>query len=116
MKVTISTIIGIVTCLILITGAIIGIDKYFAKTDDVEKNDQLIIERLDLSITEQEIYKEQQKIQEVEEWRRFEQREVKPDLTPIEEKTLKERQERLEDLKNKREETLKRYNELKSKK
>jgi len=111
----IKTIIAVVLAFIAIVGAIIGVDKYFAKDEEVKKNDNLIIERLDMSIIDHRIYEQEQQIQKIENWKRFEQRVEEPELTPFEKDFLKDVQEKLKELKVRKEEGLKRYNELKKK-
>ena len=119
MKIKWGAITAVVTCVILSITAVIGVNNYFAKAEEVEKNDsvikeemerndQLIIERLDISIADQQIYQHEQKIQRFEDLER-----TNHELTPIEQDIKEEIGEELQEIKKRRDESYKRYNELK---
>lgn len=102
-------------------GTIVGIDHYFAKTEDIkqlEKNhielraeDQLNKERLDISITDDQIFQQEQHIQQMENSRVFEQRVEIPELTPMEKEAIDKSEKRLKVLEAEKKEKIKRYAE-----
>ncbi len=126
--------ISIVLCIIISTGAIflgaVSVVNYFAKTEDivelkkedkslgeeVRKNDRLLHERMSISFEEDKINYEQQQIQQISNYRFFEQREEPKELTLIEKEALEKSQEKLKELKKKREEMIERYEEMKREK
>ena len=63
---------GIIIAAITIIGAVIGFDRYYAKSSDVKTvveemavSDELVQERLDISITDDQIFQQQQQIQQM---------------------------------------------------
>ncbi len=109
---------------ITIGGTIIGVDHYFAKTSDIQllekshaklrAEDSLNGERIDLAITDDQIFQQEQHIQQMKNLRYFEQRAEIPELTPMEKASLVEEEKRLEDLRIKKFEKIKRYEEQRS--
>jgi len=104
-------------------GVVLTVDRYFAKSGDVEKavevlktSDELIEERLDISIIDDQIAQQQNYIQRMEDWNVFEQKAQEPQLTQLEEETLEKAKERLEELKKKKEQREKQYQEMRTKK
>ncbi len=101
-------------------GAIIVIEKYFAKTDEVdtvvnklEETDELINERVDLSIMNDHINREEQNIQRMKDLRMYEQRTIEPDLSLIEKEVLEKAENRLVKLRKVREGKIKIYEQRK---
>lgn len=113
----------IVVAVVTILGAIFAVDKYFAKSEMVNtlsdelkqrydalvKKDVLINERVDISIIDDQIFQQEQTIQKIEDWQRFEQRAVEPELTPIERETLDKAKTRLETLRTRKEDKIRQY-------
>ena len=120
-------VIGIVIGIATIVGIIVGIDKYFAKSEEVkttvkiieeehkalEERDVLVQERLDISITDDQIFQQQQHIQQMKNYHIFEQKAQIPEMTPMEKEAIKNAEERLEELKKQKEEKIKRYEQMK---
>lgn len=119
-KLLVYVIIGGIT----IGGTIIGVDHYFAKTSDIQSlekshaelraEDSLNGERLDLAITDDQIFQQEQHIQQMKNLRVFEQRVEIPELTPMEKAALEKGEGRLEDLKIIKMDKIKRYEEQRS--
>ena len=107
----IKTILYVVLAGIAIVGAIIGVNNYFAKTEDIEIKHQLIDERLDIAIIDDQIFQQEQQIQRIENFRMFEQKTVEPELTLIEKEVIEKNRERLVELKDKKADKIKRYEE-----
>ncbi len=107
----IKTILYIIIAGIAIIGAIIGVNNYFAKTEDIEAKHQLIDERLDIAIIDDQIFQQEQQIQRIENFRMFEQKTIEPELTLIEKEVIEKNRERLKELKDKKAEKIKRYEE-----
>ena len=104
-------------------GVVLTVDRHFAKSDDVQKtvkslegSDQLIEERLDLSIIDDQIHLQEQQIQRIEDWRVFEQKTESPELTPAEKEIVEKAKEDLDELKKKKDERRKQYEEMRKKK
>ena len=76
---------------------------------ELKSSDNLISQRLELSIIDDQIFQQEQTIQRIEDWQRFEQRKIEPELTPIEKDTLIKAKKRLKILENKKEEKIKQY-------
>lgn len=126
----ISIFLGILVSIGAIFLGIVSISNYFAKTKDIEelkgnnqslkeevrRNDQLLHERMSISFQEDKIDYEERQIQQISNYRFFEQREEPKELTPIEKETLEKSQEKRKELKKKREEMIKRYEERKREK
>lgn len=105
---------------ITIIGAVITVDKYFAKSGDVEitvkdleVKDELVQERLDIAITDDQIFQQEQHIQQMTNYHIFEQKPDIPEMTPMEKEALKKAGERLEMLKGVKAEKIKKYEKLK---
>ena len=106
----------IIVSFIAIVSALLGINSYFAKesevktvTTELKKNDQLLSERLDIAIIEDEIDYKQRQIQRIEDWRRIEQKTEQPELTPIEKEVLEKTKTELSELEKERNEKKKAY-------
>ena len=108
---TISIIVSIIVASFAIIAGIISFEKYFAKSEEVkediklvnekfEENDQLLSERLDISIINDDIRYEQQQIQRVKIGGKIEKRELtdtEKEMVKIKEQELSRlRAERLE--------------------
>ena len=120
---------GLIIAGATIIGIILGVDSYFAKSKDVntqvkfieedhkrlESKDKLAQERLDISISDDRIFQQQQHIQQLENHRIFEQRKEVPELTSMEKEAMKKAKERLDNLKKDREEKIKRYEQMRAK-
>lgn len=111
-------ILGVVTSLIMIFGVIYALSNYFAKTEDVEmavnkleENDELIHERVDISIIDDQIFHQEQQIYRIKDINAFERSE-KP-MTPFQKESLERQEKRLEDLEKKRERKIKMYEQRK---
>ena len=109
-------VIYIILGSIAIGSAFFGVEKYFAKEGEVkvtvsqlEQSDQSLSERLEISIIDDQIFQQEQTIQRIEDWKRFEQRTVEPELTPIEKDTLLKAKKRLEELENRKVNKIKKY-------
>jgi len=101
---------------ITIGGTLFTVEKYFAKTSEVkstifksEEGDISLSERLEISIIDDQIFQQEQAVQRIEDFNRFEQRTVQPELTIIEKETLKKTKKRLEELKIRRAEKIKHF-------
>lgn len=124
-KIVIAIVIGLIT----ISGAIIGFENYFAKDAEVkedvqavkedvkeevkvrEENDELINERVDLAISDDRVFQQEQQIQQMENYQIFEQRSAPVDPTPMEKEALKQAGVRLGALKAQRAKKVRRYEE-----
>jgi len=109
-------ILYVIIALITIGGSAFAIEKYFAKESqvqaavaDLKSSDASLSDRIELSIIDDQIFQQEQTIQRIEDWRRFEQRKEEPELTLIEKDTLKKAKKRLTDLEKRKEEKIKRY-------
>ena len=109
-------IVYIILAIIGIGSALFGIEAYFAKEKDVNEvvkslkdTEKSLTERVEMGIIDDQIFQQEQTIQRIEDWQRFEQRSIEPELTPIEEETLVKARERLNLLKNRKEEKLQHY-------
>ena len=123
----IKIIIAIVVAVITMIGTILTIDKYFAKTEEVKKavekidkehaeledQDRLVQERLDISITDDQIFQQQQQILQMKNYYIFEQKKDIPEMTPMEIEAIKNAEERLEKLEKVKVEKIKRYEQMK---
>ena len=119
-------IAGIIIAIATIVGIILGVDRYFAKSGDVavqvkemeedhrklEIKDELVQERLDISISDDHIFQQQQHIQQLKNHHIFEQRKEIPKLTSMEKEAMKNAIERLEKLKKARGNKIKRYEQM----
>jgi len=107
-------ILGVITSIIFLIGIVIVVESYFAKNEDVEtvvekleKNDELIHQRLDLGIIDDQIFQQEQQIYRIKDLTSIE-RKVKP-MTPVEKEVLDKNEKRLEELKQRREKKIERY-------
>lgn len=101
---------------IIIGTTLFGIDRHYAKTSAVEvavikseNGDKSLQELVDITIKNSEVFQQEQTIQRIEDWKRYEQRKEEPVLTPIEKETLEKAKKRLAELKSSREEQIKHY-------
>jgi hypothetical protein len=122
-------IIGITIAATTIVGIILGVDRYFAKSADVntkviameedhkklEIKDELAQERLDISISDDHIFQQQQHIQQMKNYSIFEQRKEIPELTSMEKEAMKNAEERLDKLKKEKKDKIKRYEQMRIK-
>jgi hypothetical protein len=106
-------IVYIVLAAITMLGAIFGVERYFAKESEVQaavselqKSDNSLSQRVEIAIIDDQIFQQEQTIQRFEDWQRFEQRKVEPELTPIEKETLAKAKDRLEKLEQRKEEKI----------
>ena len=120
-------IIVIVLAAITIIGTVLTVDKYFAKTEDIETHvktiekehlklesrDELVQERLDISITDDQIFQQQQQIQQMVNYHIFEPKSQITEMTPMEKEAMKNAEDRLDNLKVKKAAKIKRYEEMK---
>lgn len=113
-------IVGLLIAVITIIGTVLTVDKYFAKAGDVEKEHKvleskgdLVQERLDISITDDQIFQQQQHIQQMRNLRVFEVRSSLPELTPMEKEAMESAEGRLDELKVKKATKIKRYEAIK---
>jgi hypothetical protein len=120
-------VVGLIIAAATIIGIILGVDGYFAKSGDVavqvkaieeehkglETRDELVQERLDISISDDHIFQQQQHIQQLKNLNIFEQRKKISKLTAMEAEALKNAEERLEKLKKDKSLKIIRYEELK---
>ncbi len=112
-------IAGIIIALATIAGIVLGVDRYFAKSGEAEKDhkkleikDELVQERLDISISDDHIFQQQQHIQQLENHHIFQQRKEIPELTSMEKKAMENARERLEKLQKEKESKIKRYEQM----
>ena len=109
----IKTFFYIILALIAIGSAVFTlgsrVERYFAKTvvvdkniEDLKYNDQLLNERLDISIIEDDIDYQQRQIQRIEDWKRVEQKTVEPELTIVEKEVLEKAKKEIERLEKER--------------
>ncbi len=118
---TVKLICYVILAGITIGGTIVGVDHYFAKTEDLEAlkehhielrvEDELNSERLDIAITDDQIFQQEQHIQQMENLRVFEQRVEIPELTPMEKESINNSKIRLKVLKTEKVEKMKSYAE-----
>ena len=108
----IKLIVTIIIAIGALVGIVLAVDSYFAKSEDVgvaiksieaehedlEAKDELVQERLDISITDDQIFQQRQHIQQMRNYHIFEQKEEIPPLTSMEEDALKKANKRLDDL------------------
>ena len=101
---------------ITIGGTLFAVERHFAKTNELkdaivqsENGDKSLEELIDISITNSEIFRQEQIIQRIEDIKRFEQKKEEPDLTPIEKEMLSKAKKRLEKLEIRKEEKIKHY-------
>lgn len=117
-------ILGVIIALAAVITILFNAYNHFAKEEqvnekivevkkEVEKNDSLIVERLDLSIIQQQISQEEEKRHNIRQEQRYELREVPRELTEIEKEALEEAEKNIKKLEEKEKESLKRYEELK---
>ena len=115
------TIVGIITGLITIVGAIFLIEAYFAKSGDVDEKFKevkvertLIQQRLDISISDDQVFQQQQRVKRVGDLR-YEKKER--EMTEEEEKELteliEEEKKELRKLEKRREKKIERYEQSK---
>ena len=109
------------SCCIILTIIALGtsafaIEKYFAKTSDVQaavtkldKNDQSLNQRIEIGIIDDQIFQQEQEIQRIEDWQRYAQRKEKTILTPIERDTLEKAKTRKAKLEKRKEDKIKEY-------
>ncbi len=130
----ISIVVGIILGVLSILGILFAIDGRFAKSEDItevekkvvavkeevvkvkeegEHIDELLEERIAMGAIEDQIKDEMHQLERIEDWRRFEQRTEEPELTPIEKETLDKSEKRLKELRNKKVEREKFYEQLK---
>jgi hypothetical protein len=114
----IKSIVYILIAIITIGGTAFGVEKYFAKASDVtaataklENSDKLINQRLEISIIDDQIHREQMQIQRIEDWGKIEQRTVVPKLTIIEKEVLDKAKIRLEKLEKRKVDKINQYEE-----
>lgn len=101
----IKPILYIVLAMVTLGGAIVTIDRYVAKEEDVkhlEIQDQLLAERLDIAITDDDIREAEHMVQRMEDWTKFEQKTAQPELTPMEQEALEAAKKRVGILKKER--------------
>lgn len=120
-------IIGLLVAAITIIGTVLTVDKYFAKAGDVEETvkiiekehkeleikDELVQERLDISITDDQIFQQKQQIQQMKNYHIFEQKAEIPEMTSMEKEAMKNAEIRLGELKLEKVMKIQRYQELK---
>jgi len=111
-------IVGLIIACITIGGTLFAIEKYFAKDAEVKEdvkelkeNDELITERVDIGISNDQVFYQEQQIQQMENFQIFEQRTAPVEPTPLEKEALKQAKVRLETLKGQRAQKVKRYEE-----
>jgi len=80
--------------LITLAGVVISINNYFAKTIQFEA----VEDRLDLKITDDRVFQQQQQIQQMRNYTVFQRQEAEPVLTPLEQEALKKAEIRLREL------------------
>ena len=101
----VKTIFYVILAVIAIVSALFAVERYFAKSVEVEHID----ERLDISIIDDQIFQQEQAVQRIEDFQRYEQRTVEPELTQIEKEVLKKAEDRLIELKSRKEEKINAY-------
>lgn len=114
----IKAIAGFIIASITIVGAIFAIERYFAKSEEVvslKNTDQLINERLDISIIDDQIYQLEQQISKIKDWNQFEQKAPVPELTPIEKEILDKTEQKLKELKEEKISRQKAYEDMRKK-
>ena len=116
----IKTFFYIILSLIALGGAVFGIERYFAKSQQVEKevqrlekHDKLFEERLEIGILDDRIYQQRQEVYRIRDLTSIERKER--DLTEAEKEILKKKKGELEKWETKRDEKIRYYEELKNK-
>jgi len=102
----------IILSLIALGGAVFGIERYFAKSEQIQKlkkHDKLFEERLDISILDDRIYQQGQQIIRIQDLTITERKEK--ELTNAEKEILKNKKEKLKNLKKEREQKIQYYEE-----
>lgn len=112
----IKSVVYILLAIVTIGGTAFGVEKYFAKASDVaattaklENSDKLINQRLEISIIDDQIHREQMQIQRIEDWGKIEQRTEVPKLTIIEAEVLDKAKVRLEKLEKRKVDKINQY-------
>ena len=107
-------ILGVITSIIFLVGIIVAVESYFAKNKDVEtvvekleKNDELIQQRVDISIIDDQIFQQEQQIYRIKDLTSIER--IEKPMTPVEKEILDKNKKRLEELKQRREKKIERY-------
>jgi hypothetical protein len=110
------SVVYILLAIVTIGGTAFGVEKYFAKASDVaattaklENSDKLINQRLEISIIDDQIHREQMQIQRIEDWGKIEQRTEVPKLTIIEAEVLDKAKVRLEKLEKRKVDKINQY-------
>ena len=118
----IKLIVYISLAIITFIGAVLGVNRYFAKSEDTEKTvtelikqDALVSERLDIAITDDQIFQQQQHIQQMKNYHVFEHKAQTPELTPMEQEALDGAERRLEELKKEKERKIQIYEGMRKK-
>jgi len=115
----IKTIATIILIFVTLTGTLFAVEKYFAKTSYVdtsikilENKDNKLEERLDINIIDDQIFYQQQQVYRIKDLATLERKEK--EMTHIEKELLKESQNRLEELKEKRKKKIEQYENKKN--
>ncbi|HUS49503.1 MAG TPA: hypothetical protein VMZ91_05025 [Candidatus Paceibacterota bacterium] len=115
----IKNILTIAVVIMTLAGTLFAIEKYFAKTSDVdtsikilENKDNKLEERLDINIVDDQIFYQQQQVYRIKDLATLERKEK--EMTHIEKELLKESQNRLEELKEKRKKKIEQYENKKN--
>ena len=110
----------VIIAIVTIVGTIFAVERYFAKTSAVDKqvnelknNNHLTNERLDIAITDDQIFQQEQTVQRIRDIKVFEQKKREPEMSQIEKETLKKAEDRLKELKKRKEDKLKSYEKSK---
>jgi len=109
----------VITALTVIIGGALSVNQNFAKSTDVAKlqsHDELLGERLDISIVDDQIFQVEQQIQQMQNYSIFEQRADPTPPTPMEEQALYFEQQRLEELKVEKKRRIESYEQAKQEK
>jgi hypothetical protein len=106
----IKTIFYIVLGIIALGTSVLTIDKYFAKDREVK----LVAKRLEISIHDSEVFRQEQHIQQLHNFRVFEQKKKGTELTDIEKDTFDKADKRLEKLEKEKDIKVKQYEEIKN--
>ncbi|MHA1469477.1 MAG: hypothetical protein ACTSSP_02815 [Candidatus Asgardarchaeia archaeon] len=111
-------VVGLIIGIITIGGTLFAIEKYFAKDAEVKEevkvrveNDELINERVDMAISDDRVFQQQQHIQQMKNYQVFEQKKEPAPPTPMEKEALKQAEARLSELVIERQVKGKRYEE-----
>jgi len=105
-------LVYIILAMITLGGTIVAVNGYFAKSEEVstlKNNDSLIEERLDIAITDDRIHMEEARLRRMEDWQKFEQKSVQPELSPMEKEVMDEALKKIEELEKEREMKLESY-------